>query len=170
MNAPITECQSAVHRRTLLKVGGMGLLGLTMPKLLHAATRPAAIAPRAKSVIFLFQWGGPSQLDMLDMKPGAPDGIRSPYQPIATSAPGIQVCEHLPELAKRMDQVCLIRSLTHRMKNHASAGYYAITGHEPPSDDDVPITIDGRRLDTPEKVIAFVEEINARRAASQHAG
>jgi hypothetical protein len=119
----------------LLKIGGMGMLGLTLPKLLHAAARPATIAPRAKSVIFLFQWGGPSQLDMFDMKPGAPDGIRSPYQPIATSAPGIQVCEHLPEMAKRMDQACLIRSLTHRMKNHASAGYYAITGHEPPSDD-----------------------------------
>jgi hypothetical protein len=45
-----------------------------------------------------------------------------------------------------------------------------LAGHEPPSDDDVPITIDGRRLDTPQKVIAFIEEINARRAASQHAG
>src|SRR5688500_2418350 len=122
-------------RRSLLKIGGTGLLGVTLPNLLSAATKPLAIAPRAKSVIFLFQWGGPSQLDMFDMKPNAPDTIRSPYQAIATSAPGIQVCEHLPEMAKRMDKVCLIRSVTHRMKNHASAGYYAITGHEPPSDD-----------------------------------
>lgn len=124
-----------LDRRTLLKIGGTGLLGVTLPSLLRAATKPSAIAPRAKSVIFLFQWGGPSQLDTFDMKPTAPDTIRSPYQAIATSAPGIQVCEHLPEMAKRMDQVCLIRTPTHRMKNHASAGYYAITGHEPPSDD-----------------------------------
>lgn len=124
-----------MHRRTLLKIGGMGLLGVTLPKLLSAATNPSAIAPRAKSVIFLFQWGGPSQLDMFDMKPTAPDTIRSPYKAVATSVPGIQICEHLPELAKRMGQVTLVRTLTHRMKNHASAGYYAITGHEPPSDD-----------------------------------
>lgn len=122
-------------RRTLLRVGGCGLLGLTLPKCLAAATRPTSITPRAKSVIFLFQWGGPSQLDTFDMKPMAPDTIRSPYQAIASSAPGIQVCEHLPEMAKRMDKVCLVRTVTHKMKNHASAGYYAISGHEPPSDD-----------------------------------
>jgi hypothetical protein len=124
-----------LFRRQLLKVGGMGLLGLTLPRLLRAAEQPQTLKPRAKSVIFLFQWGGPSQLDTFDMKPGAPDTIRSPYQPIASSAPGIQVCEHLPETAKRMDKVCLVRTMTHKMKNHASAGYYAISGHEPPSDD-----------------------------------
>jgi hypothetical protein len=124
-----------VNRRTMLRVGGLGLLGLTVPRLLRAESQGAAVPSRAKSVIFLFQWGGPSQIDMFDMKPEAPDTIRSPYKPITTSAPGIQICEHLPELAKRMDRVCLVRSLTHRMKNHASAGYYALTGHEPPSDD-----------------------------------
>jgi hypothetical protein len=61
--------------------------------------------------------------------------VRSPYKPISTNVPGIQICEHLPELAKRADKLCLIRTMTHTMKNHASAGYYAITGHEPPSDD-----------------------------------
>jgi hypothetical protein len=69
------------------------------------------------------------------MKPDAPETVRSPYRPIASSAPGIQVCEHLPEMAKRMHHVTLIRTMTHTMKNHASAGYYALSGHQPPSDD-----------------------------------
>ena len=78
------SCQSfretSIARRTLLRVGGMGLLGMTMPKLLRASEATMAnlkIAPRAKSVIFLFQWGGPSQIDILDMKPDAPKEYRS---------------------------------------------------------------------------------------------
>lgn len=124
-----------IHRRAMLRVGGAGMLGLTMPKLLRGAERAASIKPRAKSVIFLFQWGGPSQLDTFDMKPDAPETVRSPYRPISSSAPGIQVCELLPEMAKRMHHCSLIRTMTHTMKNHASAGYYALSGHQPPSDD-----------------------------------
>lgn len=106
-----------------------------MPKLLQAAERATSLKPRAKSVIFLFQWGGPSQLDTFDMKPNAPASVRSPYRAISSSADGIQVCELLPEMAKRMDKVTLIRTMTHTMKNHASAGYYALSGHKPPTDD-----------------------------------
>lgn len=111
------------------------MLGLTLPKLLRAERGAGSIKARAKSVIFLFQWGGPSQIDTFDMKPNAPNTVRSPYQAIDSSVPGVQVCEHLPEMTKRMDRVCLIRSMTHRMNNHAPAGYYAISGHEPPADD-----------------------------------
>lgn len=118
----------------MLRIGGAGLLGLTLPRLMQAG-RIAHHPPRAKSVIFLFQWGGPSQLDTFDMKPNAPEGIRSPYRAISSSVPGQPVCELLPRMAKRMDKVTLIRTMTHKMKNHASAGYYAITGHAPPSDD-----------------------------------
>jgi hypothetical protein len=99
------------------------------------ATPKNPITPRAKSVIFLYQFGGPSHLDMFDMKPDAPDGIRGPYKPMSSNADGIQVCERLPRVAKVMDKVTLIRSMTHTMKNHNSASYYALTGHEPPSDD-----------------------------------
>jgi Protein of unknown function (DUF1501) len=106
-----------------------------MPKLMRAAEQAQSLKARAKSVIFLFQWGGPSQLDTFDMKPNAPASVRSPYRPIASSAPGIEVCELLPEMAQRMHQVSLIRTMSHTMKNHASAGYYALSGHEPPSDD-----------------------------------
>src|SRR5918994_1986570 len=110
MSVAMHESSGQYTRRAILRIGGAGLCGLTMPKLLAAeagkpSTKPA-IKPRAKSVIFLFQWGGPSQLDMFDMKPDAPDAIRSPFQPIATSAPGIQICHHLPEMAKHMDKVC----------------------------------------------------------------
>jgi len=130
-----------VTRRRAIKIGGMGLLGLTLPKLFDAASVARAesvrkaIKPRVKSVIFLFQWGGPSHLDTFDMKPHAPDTVRSPYKTIESSVPGLGVCELLPRTAKQMDKICLIRSMTHDMKNHAPAGYYAITGHRPPSDD-----------------------------------
>lgn len=125
-----------MSRRHALKVGGLGLLGLTLPKLLKAEEEAAAkVLARAKSVVFLFQFGGPSHVDMFDMKPDAPEGIRGPHKPIASKADGIQVSEHLPKTAQVMDKVTLIRSMTHNMKNHNSAAYYALSGHAPPSDD-----------------------------------
>jgi hypothetical protein len=128
-----------LSRRHALKVGGMGLFGLTMPKILRAASLPKIVSKpikaRAKSVIFLFQYGGPSHIDMFDMKPNVAEAYRGPYKPMSSSADGIQVCEKLPKTAKVMDKVTLIRSMTHTMKNHNSAGYYALTGHAPPSDD-----------------------------------
>ena len=122
-------------RRSLLSVGGLGLLGLNIRSLARAAESRPSLRPRAKSVIFLFQWGGPSHIDMFDMKPNAPDGVRGPLKPIDSSVPGIQVCEQLPEVAKRMHQATIIRSMTHTMKNHNSAGYYALAGHAPATDD-----------------------------------
>jgi hypothetical protein len=126
-----------ITRRNALQIGGAGLLGLNLPRLFAAEEKRTGAAPpvRAKSVIFLFQFGGPSHIDMFDMKPDAPDGIRGPYKPIASASPEIQVCEKLPEVAKVMDKVTLIRSMTHNMKNHNSASYYALTGHAPPLDD-----------------------------------
>src|SRR3954451_1359717 len=121
-----------LSRRHLLKVGGLGLLVPTIPKLL----RPEALTKltaRAKSVIFLFQWGGPSHIDMFDRKPNAPAEIRGPLGSIDSRCPGLQLCEQLPQTARRMDKVTIIRTLTHTMKNHNSAGYYALSGHAPPS-------------------------------------
>ena len=126
---------SAFSRRTLLKVGGLGLLGLTLPRWLRGEARKKGPPARAKSVIFLFQYGGPSHVDMFDRKPDAPEGIRGPLKGIPTSLPGLHVCEGLERVAKLMDKVTLIRSMTHNMKNHNSAAYYALTGHAPPSDD-----------------------------------
>ncbi|MBI1368037.1 MAG: DUF1501 domain-containing protein [Planctomycetes bacterium] len=127
-----------LSRRQLLKAGGMAAMGLTTPNLLRAAAvQPAGSAPpvRARSVIFLFQWGGPSHVDMFDMKPGAPDKYRSPHQQIRTSCDDLEINEHLPRLARVMDKITVIRSVHHDMKNHNSAGYYALTGAAPPTDD-----------------------------------
>jgi hypothetical protein len=126
--------ESTFSRRHLLKVGGLGLLGLSMRKV-FAAEQVAKIAPRAKSVVFLFQFGGPSHIDMFDRKPDAPDGIRGPLKSIRSNIPGLHLCEGMEEVAKVMDKVTLIRSVHHSMKNHNSAAYYALTGHAPPVDD-----------------------------------
>jgi len=128
---------TAMSRRNLLKVGGLGLLGLSLPKLLQAESKSSRTAPkaRAKSVIFLYQFGGPSHIDMFDMKPDAPEAFRGIHKPISSKADGITVSEHLPKLAQVMDKVTLIRSMHHNMKNHNPASYYALTGHAPPVDD-----------------------------------
>src|SRR5436190_15474932 len=127
--------QAGLTRRQALQVGGLGLLGLNRPTFLRVSAQQPARRARTKSVIFLHQYGGPSQLDTFDMKPDAPANIRGDYRPIATSAPGIQVCEHLPRMAPHMDRVTLIRSLWHGMRNHNSAGYYSLTGYAPSIDD-----------------------------------
>src|SRR5215204_6835652 len=131
---------SALTRRHVLQIGGLGLFGLTMNRVWAAeekskAQKTKAPPARAKSVIFLYQFGGPSHIDMFDMKPDAPEGIRGPHKPIPSNLPGVQVSERLPRVAKIMDKVTLIRSMHHTMKNHNSASYYALSGHEPPVDD-----------------------------------
>jgi hypothetical protein len=118
-----------------LQIGGIGLLGLHLPGLLKAAERSGTHKAKAKSIIFLHQYGGPSHHDTIDMKPNAPAEIRGEFQPITSRVPGIQVCERLPRLAQLADKFSLVRSLHHEMKNHNSAGYYSLTGHAPPSDD-----------------------------------
>jgi hypothetical protein len=122
-------------RRYLLKAGGLGLLGMSLPRLLRAEAAPRRREGRARSIIFLYQFGGPSHLDLFDMKPEAPAEIRGPHKPMASNADGIQVSEHLPRMAKVMDKVTLVRSMHHEMKNHNSASYYALTGNAPPVDD-----------------------------------
>ncbi|MCI0744486.1 MAG: DUF1501 domain-containing protein [Verrucomicrobia subdivision 3 bacterium] len=126
---------TAISRRQLLKVGGLGLLGLNMPGLLRAAAAKKGPKARAKSVIFLFQFGGPTHIDMFDRKPEAPEAYRGPLKGMPTNVPGVHVCEGLERVAKIMDKVTLIRSMHHTMKNHNSAAYYALTGHAPPTDD-----------------------------------
>src|SRR5262249_35756478 len=119
-----------ILRREFIQVGFSGLVGVGLTELL--AARAAALgAPnpvsqpsqsgRARSVILVFLTGGLSHLDSLDMKPGAPDGIRGEFQPIATKTPGLQICEHLPRLAALADQLAIVRSLAHRYTNHLNA-------------------------------------------------
>ena len=124
---------ASLSRRQLLGIGG-SLMGLSLSSLLRAEGRSRHKA-RAKSVIFLHQYGGPSHHDTFDMKPAAPAEIRGEFKPIATKVPGLQICERLPRLAQLMDRCSLVRSLRHSMKNHNSAGYYSLSGHTPPTDD-----------------------------------
>src|SRR5215208_796310 len=122
-----------LSRRSILRVGGMGLFGMTLPKLIFAeeAARNAKRIAKAKSVIFLFQWGGPSHLETFDMKPDADDKHRGPHKPMRSACPDIEVNERMPLTAKIMDKVTVIRSVHHDMTNHNSAGYYALTGKRP---------------------------------------
>ncbi len=121
-------------RRLLLKAGTAGFCGLNLPTLLRQA-RAGMIAPKAKHVLFLHQFGGPSHIDTFDMKPGAPDGIRGEFKPIASRQPGLTLTEHLPYFAKVLGRFAQVRSVHHRMKNHNPATYYSLTGHAPPIDD-----------------------------------
>lgn len=111
-------------------------MGVTLPRLLQAedARRTAGTsdhAPRADACVVIFLNGGPSHLDMWDMKPEAPEGIRGEFQPIATSVPGVQVSEHLPRLATVMHHFSLVRSMHHSVNNaHALAVYTSLTGHD----------------------------------------
>ncbi len=113
-------------RRELLQAAGAGLLGLSLPRLLAAeeAVRPR----RERSVIFLFLFGGPSQLETFDLKPDAPSGIRGPFRPIASRTPGLHISEHLPRLAAVSDRYCVVRTLTHNYNDHSGAAHYLQTG------------------------------------------
>jgi hypothetical protein len=125
-------------RRRLLQVGGIGLLGLGLPELLEAGARPGADERRRrseKSCMFIVQYGGCSHIDSLDPKPGAPEGIRGPYKPIATAVPGLRVGELLPRLAALANRYCLVRSMTHGNGGHDGGMHVCMTGHSsPPAD------------------------------------
>lgn len=123
-----------LSRRRALSAGALGLGGLSLATMLRADER-RSITPRCRSVIFLHQHGGPSHIDTFDLKPDAPDGIRGEFQAIDSAVPGVPVCEHLPQWAKVLDRCAQVRSVHHTMKNHNSAGYYCLTGHAPPTDD-----------------------------------
>ena len=114
-------------RRQALQAGGAGLLGLSLPRLM--AAEQADTNPKAKSVIFMFLFGGPSQLETFDMKPDAPDAIRGPFRPIASRTPGLRICEHLPRTAAVTDRCTVIRTMSHSYNDHSGAAHYLQTGH-----------------------------------------
>ena len=129
---PPVNCPGPVGltRRNMIQVGAIGALNLTLPRLLAAGESSArsGVAPPADSCILVFLNGGPSHLDMWDMKPDLPKEMRSTFQPIPTSVPGVQVCEYLPRLARLMSHCTLVRSVHHDQVAHAPAVYTALTG------------------------------------------
>ncbi|QDU45261.1 hypothetical protein Mal52_37530 [Symmachiella dynata] len=124
-----------VRRRDMLTIGAAGMFGagLSMSQMLQLQ---AAAAEQGKStddisLIILFLQGGISTIDTWDMKPNAPAEFRGEFDPIATSVPGIQLCEHLPHLAQQMDKFSLVRSFAHRNSSHGHADHFILTGYHP---------------------------------------
>ena len=125
--------QPMPSRRDLLQAGAIGYLGLSLPQLLRAEERTSELSAqrRADACILIFLNGGPSHLDMWDMKSRAPVEIRGEFKPISTTVPGIQLGEHLPLLAQRIHHGTILRSVHHSVNNaHAAAVYAALTGHD----------------------------------------
>jgi hypothetical protein len=128
-----TDLRHGLSRRDWLRVG----LGGGLASLLARSTRgqsttghPAGFG-RARSCILVYLFGGVSQLDVWDLKPAAPDGIRGEFRPRATSVAGIHITEHLPRLAGLMRHLAVVRSLTHGDNNHGSSAHRMLTGHAP---------------------------------------
>src|SRR5262249_48048009 len=120
-------CCDGLTRRETLKVGALSLLGgaFALPRLMALEqSRKSTINAKAKSVILLYLQGGPPTQDMFDLKPDAPSGIRCEFKPIATSASGIQVCEHLPRMAKWMHKAAIVRSVYHKGGCHNNLPMY----------------------------------------------
>src|SRR5688572_24341164 len=114
MNDRAKSAQRVRHitRRHALRAGALGAAGLTLTDLLAAP--PVAGRKVAKSCILFFLDGGPSHIDLWDMKPDAPSNVRGEFRAISTTADGVQVCEHLPMLARQMHRVALVRSVHHK--------------------------------------------------------
>lgn len=118
-------------RRELLQIGGAGMLGMSLPQVLAAESHSSPLVARAKSVIFVFLYGGPSQLETFDMKPDAPSTIRGPFRPIASRTPGLRICEHLPKLADRSNKYCTVRTVNHPQNDH-NGTHFIQTGRPMP--------------------------------------
>jgi len=127
-----------LNRREMLRVGGLSLSGLTLPVLL-GGNRAAAAAPRAegarsttfgkaKNCIILYLSGGPAQLDTFDPKPDSPAEIRGEFSPIATSVTGVRFSELLPQSAKLMKHIALVRTMAHDHNDHGRGSYWMFTG------------------------------------------
>jgi hypothetical protein len=118
-------------RREFLRAGGLGLFGMSLPRLIEArAASPAATGSfgRARACILLFMWGGPAQQETWDLKPEAPEGVRGEFKPIPTNVSGIEISEHFPRLARQAQRLAIIRSVHHADVNHTTATHALLTG------------------------------------------
>ncbi|MBS0266876.1 MAG: DUF1501 domain-containing protein [Planctomycetes bacterium] len=154
----LDNCDGIVSRRELLRVGGSGLIGLTLADVLARESQAKGTTTggpgfgKAKSVILVYLQGGPSHLDLWDPKDNVPDNVRSVFKPIDTKLPGVQFTEILPKLAQVNDKFTMIRSMSYTpigLFNHTAAIYQLHTGYtadkvspsgqlEPPSPADYP--------------------------------
>lgn len=123
-------------RRAVLQVGALGFGGFTLAdwcrRRAQAAPGATPSPADATAVIHVFLGGGPSHIDTFDLKPNAPAEIRGEFLPIASNVPGVQLCEHLPHLARVMDRMAVVRSVAHGNAGHLPASHWMVTGYEPP--------------------------------------
>lgn len=120
-----------ITRRQALRIGASGFIGgLTLPRLMQMeATAATGQAPKARACIFLFLQGGPSTIDMWDLKPDAPAEIRGPFRPIHTNVTGTFVGEHCHRCAKVADKFAILRSHSHNDGGHVTGSHYLFTGY-----------------------------------------
>ncbi len=160
-----------VTRRDFLSCGllsGLSLAAANQSWALSDAPRLSGFG-RAKSVILVFANGGQSQIDTWDPKPAAPLDVRGAFQPMATAIPGVQFCEHMPQIAKVADRLTVVRSMSHDDLDHGSAAYLALTGvyHKQRSANPLPSPLDIptygavlRRLQTKSKFVYDAVHLN----------
>ena len=127
VNHARTLCDG-IPRREFLRIGGLALGGWTLRDLLAAEAR-AGIRKSHKAVIMIYLVGGPPHQDLWDLKPTAPAEIAGPMRPTRTNVPGMEICDLLPQLAKRADRFALIRSIADSQGDHDA--YQCYTGFEP---------------------------------------
>src|SRR5215831_17336295 len=120
----------SLSRRAWLRLSAAGVLGCSTSGWLELLAQDAAKNPqRKRSCILLWMGGGPSQLDTFDLKPGHANG--GPFKPICANVPGIQVSEHFPKIARFMDRMAVVRSLTSKEGDHGRAAFLLRTGYAP---------------------------------------
>jgi hypothetical protein len=132
-----TDCEGFA-RRDFLKIGAAGVFGLSLPQLLQMEARANETAPanrrqnrRANSVVMVWLAGGPATIDMWDIRPNAPQGIRGEFRQIPTTADGVAICEHLPRMAQVANRCTIVRSLAHTIPSHGPATVFMTTGNKP---------------------------------------
>lgn len=128
--SPLTQ---RLGRRTFLKVGALAFGGWSLADQLRLQAESGPALPRDTAVIQIFMGGGPSHIDMYDLKPAAPSEIRGEFSPISTSVNGVRISEHLPHQAMVMDKLAIVRSVCHSNAGHRPASHWMMTGYEPPT-------------------------------------
>lgn len=139
---------NGMTRRQMIQAGGTGLFGTSLPGLLEAEASENAKPGRAKSVLFIYLFGGPSQLESFDAKPDAPSHIVGPFKTTPSRNLDVRMCEHLPMLAERSNDFTLIRTLNHSQNDH-NASHYIQTGHPMPPAERGPARVNAAPNDWP---------------------
>ncbi|MDA0285286.1 MAG: DUF1501 domain-containing protein [Planctomycetota bacterium] len=161
---------SGQTRREWIQAGGAGLFGVSLPTVLAAADaqNTSFSGGRAKSVLFVYLFGGPSQLESFDMKPDAPSNVRGPFNSIDSRTSGLRICEHLPMLAQTSDKYCVVQTLNHSQNDH-NGSHIIQTGRMMPPAERGPARVNAAPNDWPAigSVVEYMErKANGKRTRS----